>query len=284
MLTSRTRGQASRPLRALALGIAFVLSGALAAGAEKEQGESKKKQDFKYPAFVPRKVQLEVGEKLTYRIHWTKIAAGEASMAVVARERRGGREAYRVQVRTRSNKFVDKIYKVRDRITTWIDVEEGNSVGFEMKKREGRHRSDEKVTFDYENNKAVFFRNKRGQKREINVDLPGKVQDALSVLYYYRFSTFDEKGAAPVVTVATNRKVYKVKVDIKGSEKIKALGKIYDTIKIIPKADFPGIFVRKGEMTIWLEKKTHIPLLMVVDVPIGSVKATLVKVQNAPLK
>lgn len=251
-------------------------------GKEKKDGEEKKK-DFQYPPFKPIKPKLEVGEKLTYNIYWTRIAAGQATMSVVAKERKGGRLAYRIQVRTRSNKFVDKMYKVRDRITSWVDVEEGCSLGLVMKKREGRHKSDENVTFDYDKNKAVFLRVKRGKTRTTHVDLPSKVQDALSVMYFYRFSKFDEKGPAPMVTVATSRKVYKVYVDIKGAEKLTVMGKTYDTIKIIPKADFPGIFVRKGEMTIWLEKKTHIPLRMVVDIPVGSARAILVKTRKSPL-
>ena len=46
---------------------------------------------------------------------------------------------------------------------------------------------------------------------------------------------------------------------------------------------FQGIFVRKGKMTIWVEKRTRIPLLMKVKIPIGSASAVLIKAENSPL-
>ena len=56
------------------------------------------------------------------------------------------------------------------------------------------------------------------------------------------------------------------------------------TLKIAPVISFPGIFVRKGRVFVWIDEATHVPVLMHVDIPVGSVSVTLTETEKAPLK
>jgi hypothetical protein len=63
---------------------------------------------------------------------------------------------------------------------------------------------------------------------------------------------------------------------------IPGFGKL-STLRLEPTMHFPGIFVRKGRMVIWVEEETRIPVRMNVDIPIGSITVTLSDAENAPL-
>ena len=114
----------------------------------------------------------------------------------------------------------------------------------------------------------------------------GKMQDPLSCLYYLR--TLDTEDLAPGSTVRmpvhTVRRTWALVIEVQRREEldIPGFGKL-STLRIKPIVRFPGIFVRKGGMVVWIEEKTKIPVRMNVDIPIGSMKVTLCSAENSPL-
>ncbi|HOX05959.1 MAG TPA: DUF3108 domain-containing protein [Planctomycetota bacterium] len=269
----------SAALSAPALAASAAVSAAEAVGAAKEQ----------FPPFVPVEAKLTEGERLTYQIKWGAVDAGQAVLSVKRRERFGpdGAEVWNVQCETRSNAFVSMFYEVRDDIKTLIDVKEGFARHFDMKKNEGSFHGSEQIQFDYEKNLAEYTRTEKGtfadKVRNRKVSLPGKIHDPMSCLYYIRGLDL-KPGSEHKLAVNTDRKNWVLTLKTLRVEEMfqKDLGAL-KALVVEPEAQFQGIFVRKGKMTVWLEESTKIPLMMKVDVPIGSVTATLVKAEGTPL-
>ena len=272
---------------ALLAGACWVGTAVLALAEPAPEAPGAKKEEF--PKFAPVVVKLAEGERLTYNIKWGAVDGGQAILSVKRKEQLGpgGPEVWNIQCRSRSNGFVSMFYEVRDDIKTLIDAKEGFSRLFDMDKNEGSFHGSERIEFDYDKNEASYTRTEKGlladKTRSRAIALPGKVHDPLSCLYFIRGLDL-KPGADPKLTVNTDRKnwVMTLKVLRKEEQYFDVLGNV-QALVIEPEAQFQGIFVRKGKMTVWLEERTRIPLMMKVQVPIGAVTATLVKAENSAL-
>ncbi|MEJ2657998.1 MAG: DUF3108 domain-containing protein, partial [Desulfobacterales bacterium] len=63
------------------------------------------------------------GEKLTFRLRWTIIPAGESVLEVLPMETIDGINAYHFVLTAKSNAFIDQFYKVRDRIDSYVSAD-----------------------------------------------------------------------------------------------------------------------------------------------------------------
>ena len=242
-----------------------------------------------YPQHVAYKAALTEGEHLTYDIKWAGIPSGRAELSVKWVEKVGPEEAdcFHVTCATRSNSFSSFFYPVRDDVVSLIDAGGFFSRQFDMDKNEGRYHANENVRFDYARGRAEYVKYSKGQygtrEQTAAVKLWDKVQDPLSCLYYLR--NLDLRvGEDVAMTVNTAKRNWLLTVGVLRREKL-VVGQFgeLDTIKIQPEVSFPGIFVRKGKMTIWIEEKTRVPVRMDVDVPIGSITVVLAEAENSPL-
>jgi len=242
-----------------------------------------------YPRHVPRKVSAQPGEHLVYHIAWVGIPSGRAELAAKWIEKVGaeGHDCLYVTCQTRSNAFSGFFYPVKTDVASLIDVEGTFSRQFDIDKNEGRHHAKENIRFDYDRRRADYVRFKPGpykpQEQTAAVRLWDKVQDPLSCLYYMRHLDLRVGDEVPMIVNSAKRN-WVMQINVLRREKLRtsAFGEL-TTFRVQPEVSFPGIFVRKGKMTIWLEEKTKIPVKMTVDVPIGSVTVTLADAENAPL-
>ncbi len=240
---------------------------------------------------VPRRLVLTPGERLVYAVKWLGIPAGQGVLEVKRKRDFEGREAYHVVCEVRANSLVSSIcYPVEDRTVSTIDVEGCFSRLFQMSKRENRVKQDEYIYFEYDKNRAVYEKRRPGPfqtRAKAFVRIYGKMQDPLSCLYYLR--TLDTEDLVPGSTVRmpvhTVRRTWALVLEVQRREELDIPGfGTLSTLRIKPIVRFPGIFVRKGGMVVWIEEKTKIPVRMYVDIPIGSVKVTLVSAENSPLE
>jgi hypothetical protein len=240
---------------------------------------------------VPRRLVLTPGERLVYAVKWLGVPAGQGVLEVKRKRDFEGREAYHIVCEARANSLVSSVcYPVEDRTVSTIDVEGCFSRLFQMSKRENRVKQDEYIYFEYDKNRAVYEKRRPGPfqtRAKAFVRIYGKMQDPLSCLYYLR--TLDTEDLTPGSTVRmpvhTVRRTWALVLKVQRREEldIPGFGKLW-TLRIKPIVRFPGIFVRKGGMVVWIEEKTKIPVRMYVDIPIGSVKVTLVSAENSPLE
>ncbi len=237
--------------------------------------------------FVPRKAPLQVGEELVYEIRWAGMPGGKAVLSVKWEDKfKGEHDVYHVRLKTQANSFISIFYPVLTEAESYIDIQGSFSRFFKMTQSEGRVRQKEKVEFDYDGMVARYEKEKEepfSPRHTVNVRLTDKVQDPLSAIYYVRLMDL-RVGESARMVVHTCRRRWLLGVRVLKKEKV-VLPKLgeFTAIKIQPEAAFPGVFVRKGRMTAWLEEKSRVPLKMTVDIPIGSVTVLLTEARNSSL-
>ena len=233
-----------------------------------------------------RPLELAVGERLTYDIKWSGMPAGRSVLSVKWKRDFEGAPAYHVECETKTNKLAGFAYPVEDKAISIIDSGGCFSRLFQMSKSEDRIRQTEHIRFDYEKDLAIYEQRRPGpfptRSRKL-VHIDGFMHDPLSCLYYLRTTPLSP-GDRLRMPVHTARRSWPLTVEVVRREEldIPGFGKL-STLRIEPTMHFPGLFVRKGRMVIWIEEETRIPVRMNVDVPVGSVTVTLFDAGNAPL-
>ena len=218
---------------------------------------------------------LSIPEKLTYDLTWTGIKAGTATQEII-----DDGNSIRVISTVRSAAWVSVFFPVEDRVESALTKVEPPLLGlphhFRMKVREGSHRRDREIIFDQKNQKAEYIDHIGGGKATI--DIPQNTYDAYSSFYYLRTLKLDV-GKSVFVNMLDNKKLWNVEVQVVKKEKLDTILGEINTIQVRPIMKSEGIFERKGAIDIWLtDDDRRIPVRMKTKVKIGSVTATLVKV------
>jgi len=209
------------------------------------------------------------GERLTFDIYYGPLKAGTAQMEVGDRTLVRGRECLHVVSTAESGPVVSTFFRVRDRVESWIDLEHLRPVRYEKHLREGRYECDHVVDFFHD----------QGVARTANetLSISEHTRDALSSLYWVR--TLDlEPGRRVLLSSTSPRRSYDLAVEVTHTERIRTPAGEFDCVVVEPQlAEDGGIFKQKGRMWVWLtDDALHLPVQMVSEVAIGSIKAVLV--------
>jgi hypothetical protein len=215
-----------------------------------------------------------IPEKLVYDLAWTGLKAGTAVLEVIDEK-----EIIRVLSTASSAKWVSVFYTVEDRVETVLEkgksqIFVGRPQNYRLRIREGRHRRDKEIIFDFDNQRALFIDHLSHNRKEHPIQ--GNEFDPLSALFYIRTLKL-EVGKSIYVDIFDSKKLWNVEVQVLRKERISSVLGDADTIVIKPLMKSEGIFNRKGEILIWLtDDQRHIPLRMQTRVSVGAVTATLV--------
>lgn len=217
---------------------------------------------------------FSVPEKLQYDLTWTGIKAGEASLEI-----KNSGDEIRITSTAKSAKWVSVFYTVKDVAESRLlrnrsSLVFGKPVNYRLNVREGRHRKNKEVTFDFENSKALYVDHLSKEKKE--VEIPPVIFDPISGFYYLRNLDLDV-GKSVYIAVFDSKKVWNVEVQVLKKEKINVPAGEFDTVLVKPLMKSEGIFSRRGEIYIWLtDDERRIPVMLKSKVKIGSVTAHLV--------
>ena len=223
---------------------------------------------------TPNNKAFHVGEKLVFSLTWMGIPAGTATLEVKERRVLVDREVYYVLSTAKSNSFISMFYPVEDQVETLIDAEGIYSHGIKVRQREGNYRSDKEIIFDHKNQKAIMVKN--GGEPEV-FDIPSKIQDSLSCLYYFRTMN-PTVGESVFIDTHESKKNWQLEVKVLGKEKLVTPLGVFNTIKVKALVRFEGVFVDKGDAYIWFtDDDKKIPIQVKSKVKIGSVYATLIE-------
>lgn len=251
---------------------------------------------------APADLKLQPGERLIYDIKVNGMPAGKSLLEIRRKEVYGGEngpEVCVVAMETRSNRAISLFYNVKALAKSFVDVKGGFSRFFYIDRREGDVKAEERIAFKYDigNMEATYERpryqdgDKDAKWRVHMIPLFGKTLDPLSAIYYLRSLQLEKIPAgketdesAFVLPICTDRRVWNMRVMIK-ERGIADFGKLKNRayIKIVPEAEFKGLFERKGNMTIWLDEETKIPLKLACEIPIGPAEILLDEFTDSPL-
>ena len=216
---------------------------------------------------------FSVGEKLIYQIHWGVIPVGRTTATTFWREEDGRRRLV-IQFRTRTNRFMEKIYPVDDFLETVLDPISFLPVRFSKQLSEGRYRADEVTEFDHRNRRATWRSNKSGRTAELEIE--PDTRDVNSFMYYMRARRL-KVGEVTRHRVMADEKVYDLFVKALKVENVKVpgLGRM-PSVKVEPEAAFHGLFVRKGRVWMWVsDDDRRFCTRLIAQVPVANVSLLL---------
>lgn len=212
------------------------------------------------------------GESLKFSVSYGFINAGAAYLEVPAIKEWKGRPVFALVARAESNRFFSGIYKVRNRIESYWDSAGHYSWRYAENRREGKHRAQNEIVFDYSKQEARY---PDGQ----TFPIPPEVQDALSSFYFTRTQALP-LGGSVYFDYHASRKSVPLEVKVLGRDQVETPAGKFDCVVIEPILKAGGIFKSKGRLVIWLtDDERRMPVLMKSKVLIGSISATLVEVK-----
>lgn len=221
---------------------------------------------------------FQPGEKLVYGLRWGRIPAGSATFEVKPSTTHGGSEALHFVMSARSNAVVDKVYKVRDRIDAYTDAACTRSLFYTKNQREGKHRKQEAVRFDWDAGQVRMTDRLKGKERD-PVEVPPGTFDPLSMFYNIRCQGLSV-GQVLTLPVTDGRKVAEGQARVVRKETITVRGKKHAAYLIEPDIkDLGGVFRKseKARLQVWVSADGKgIPLRIRSKVVVGHFVAELV--------
>ena len=216
---------------------------------------------------------FKVGEKLTYRLHYGFIDAGEATVEVKSTDyTRLGREFFHVVGKGRSLGAFSWFFKVKDRYESYMDQESLMPWRFVRRIEEGKYKKSQDYVF-YQHRKAVD--NGQGQVYEI----PIGVQDMISSFFYARTLDFSQakEGDTFVVQTFMDDELFDLKVKYLGKETISLRKGKFRCMKFVPVVQEGRIFKDSEDLQVWItDDENKIPILAKAEILVGSIKMEVV--------
>jgi hypothetical protein len=211
------------------------------------------------------------GEKLVFSIQYGLITAGEATLEIEPQVKvRQDRPVWHIVSQANSNATFSTVFRVRDRVESYMDTLELHSVRFEKHLREGNYKKDLLIQFDHQRRKATI-----DGKRECDVE--PHVQDVLSSLYYVR--TLDlQPGTSVYVPNHDNGKNYPLEVRVEGRERVTVDAGTFDCLVLEPVLMGEAVFKQNGRLKVWVtDDALHMPVLLKSKVFVGAIAGVLTR-------
>lgn len=223
---------------------------------------------------MPKKVESPIwsGERLSYVVSWYGIKGGTAQLEVKEKSWIQKREVYPIVSTVRSNDFVSLFYQVDDRVESFFDAKGFYPHRVTFNQKEGKRVRNKSIFFDQVHHHAVQIKNNKVRI----FDVPARVQDSLSSLYFFRTMGGVEVGGSVFINVHEETKNWNVEVNVLGKERITTPAGTFDTLKVHSNLPYEGIFLDKGDLFIWFtDDENRIPVMMNGKVKIGRISAKL---------
>ena len=222
---------------------------------------------------LPKEALIPVGETLKYDIYWGFIPVGHSEITSSWVEE-GGRSLINLRFTARSNRFVEKIYPVNDRIDCFVDPQTLLPVRLVKKTSEGPYLCDDTLTFDRGLSTASWEDRQRRTNCEYAV--AQDTRDFYSLMYMMRAQNL-QRGERQGFTIASDDRVHDISIRMGKEEKV-ALPDGSEVVanRMNVEQARKGLFVRKIPGTVWVSREDpRVILKMQLRVPVGSVRVVL---------
>jgi len=268
-----------RKLQILIIIFSFIFCGCASTGKIKSFSREKDISQEKSVKTISKTPVFFTGKRFTYAIAWNGIPVGQITAEIGDIKEYRGDDVYPVLLKTKSNKFLSKIYRVEDIYTSYISVSEMMSRRYEADRKEGNYRKHVIVEYDYEDRKATYTNLTDGSVKYC--EIKDNVQDPVSAMCYFMSLPVNLNDKINI-TVNLNEKNYELYGKIESLDVIKLpdLGSS-PAFRVRPYAVLDGEHVKKGRGYMYFAaSRKRYPIYGVLWIPFGKVTATLRAVEN----
>lgn len=222
---------------------------------------------FPFSLMGQQAVPFSVGETLHYDSNLNFIPAGTAILQVVATESLDDTSVYHILFTARTNSIVDRIYRIRDRVDTWIDVNGLFTRKFSKQIREGKYRNSFSATINYEDSVVVSERD--------SFKISHELRDPYSLFYYLRTIPLEVGDSLSFLTFDNNEFV-DIHLTVHRRETITVGAGQFDCLVVEPFREGRSLFKYRGDMTIWLsDDQYRLPVKILSKLEFGSMMLKL---------
>jgi len=216
--------------------------------------------------------RFQVGEKLTYIVHYGFLNAGKAVVELKQSQKdAAGRPIIHAVGTGRTLGAFNAFYKVNDLYETYMDEEGVFPYYFKRRVNEGGFIINHDYIFKQKQSKVTT-------QDEKTFDVPPHTQDMLSAFYYARTIDFSKAKRGDTYTINTflDNELYPLRMRYLGKETIKIRGGKYRCLKFMPVVQEGRLFKDEEDLNVWItDDGNHIPVLVRAKVLVGSIKMEL---------
>ena len=233
------------------------------------------------PLTIPKDLSFAAGERLQFRLGWSLFTVARAEMTV-APDTHEGRAALRITLTTRTNRFADAFYKVRNTTTSWVAADLSRSFEYSAVQREGSRRRDSVCRFDPETLTAHRLNRLTGEQEEPAKIVPGTF-DPLGIVFFVRSIEFT-LGDELLIPTSNGRELFYTLVRVVDKVERDFLSGRREAWVLEPDIkDVGGVFSRSENASLRFyisADAARLPLRMESEVSVGSFWAELVDAES----
>ena len=222
------------------------------------------------------KIIYSGNEEMHYVVSWSGgIKIGDLYLTTSLLD---NEKSLEIKARVKDYGLFRLFYPVDDSFVTMVGGSLELPYRYEVEQHEGHSSSTtHRLTlYDQENLQVRYQKNKEPWKK---FTLSGPVYNEFSSFYITRALSF--AGKHPVVPAFVDEKRHEVVVTLLAGEKKKSIFGKVDTIKVMPKMDFKGLYDKDGDTVFWLtDDNCRIPVIIQSKIVVGSLVAELVSYKN----
>ncbi len=233
--------------------------------------DADQRRSARLDAFIPREnTAFFAGERLTYSVKYGPIRAGECRLEVGAPVVVEGRPCLPLVGTARSSDFFSSIFRVEDRMESFLDVDYLLPWRFRKNLQEGKFRANQVIDLDQVNRVATYHDGAA-------IPLDPEAQDVLSALFYIR--TLDlSPGRQAVFRVHADKKNVDMELHVLGRERVDTDAGKFDCLVVEPLILLDsGLYDhKKGKLVMYLtDDARKLPVQFKIKVFFGSIVLSL---------
>ena len=201
-----------------------------------------------------------IGEVIKYNAGFRFFSAGEATLSFNW-DTLAGDSVYFLNVEIKTNSFLDRFYRVRDHIKTWMSPLDFSLKKVEKNISEGKYKKIHKAEIGYLS-KVINFGNKK-------LTINSSVFDPLSIIYKIR-NNFKVENFPTEITIYDMGKIKTVLFKLEKIEQIKVPLGNFDCFMISPYSTTnKKLLKNNGQMKVWFtndEKMIPIKIVQITNI------------------
>ena len=204
-----------------------------------------------------------INKKLNYILEFQNISAGNGYI-LLQEDSLNKQSVIKLKSEIKTNKYVDWLYKIRNKITIYMDNDDLSLIKVINKINEGGYKKNHNALVDIKNMKII---NDRGTK-----NIKQKIYSPLSIIFSIREKMISLEKNFQYRTYS-NGKQKNINISLIGTEKIKTPFGEFNTIIFNPtSSNNKPVLKNSGDMKIWYtDDHKKLPIKIELKIKYGSI-------------